>query len=46
MFSEEKAPMKQLTEHQKQWLWFLVLWCGGAAATMLLAYGVRWLIGN
>ena len=29
---------------QKQWLWFIALWCGGLGATAALAYGVRWFV--
>lgn len=35
--------MKTLTEKKKQWLWFAALWCGGLAATALLAKTTRWL---
>lgn len=35
--------MKTLTEPQKQWLWFVALWCGGLAAAALLARATRWL---
>ncbi len=37
--------MKALTRKQQQWLWFVVLWCGGLAAAALLAYFVRLLMG-
>jgi hypothetical protein len=37
--------MRALTKKQQQWLWFVVLWCGGLAAVMLLAYLVRLLMG-
>jgi hypothetical protein len=37
--------MKALTRKQQQWLWFVVLWCGGLAAAALLAYLVRLLLG-
>jgi hypothetical protein len=37
--------MKPFTKKQQQWLWFVVLWCGGLAAAFLLAYATRWLLG-
>jgi hypothetical protein len=37
--------MRPLTKKQQQWLWFVVLWCGGLAAVMLLAHFVRLVIG-
>ena len=36
--------MKQLTKKQQQWAWFIVLWCGGLAAVLLLARLIRWLM--
>jgi hypothetical protein len=36
--------MKPLTKKQHQWGWFLLLWVGGIAATLLLSYGMRWII--
>jgi hypothetical protein len=36
--------MKALTEKQRQWLWFVALWCGGLIATLLLTYLARWVI--
>jgi hypothetical protein len=36
--------MRALTKKQQQWLWFVVLWCGGLAAAALLAYMVRLLM--
>jgi len=36
--------MKALTEKQRQWLWFALLWCGGLAATLLLAGLARWVV--
>jgi hypothetical protein len=37
--------MRALTKKQQQWLWFVVLWCGGLAAAAMLAYLVRLLMG-
>lgn len=36
--------MKHITENQKQWLWFIGLWCAGFVSVAILAYAVRWLI--
>lgn len=36
--------MKSITDKKKQWGWFAALWCGGLAATALLAYAIRWII--
>ena len=36
--------MRALTEKQRQWLWFVGLWCGGLFATLLLAQAVRWVV--
>jgi hypothetical protein len=33
--------MRAPTEKQRQWLWFLLLWCGGLGGTLLLAFLVR-----
>ena len=38
--------MKALTEKKRQWLWFVVLWCGGLVGVFMLSYFVRWLISN
>ena len=37
--------MRALTKKQQQWVWFVVLWCGGLAAAAMLAYFVRLLMG-
>jgi hypothetical protein len=37
--------MKLFTKKQQQWAWFIGLWCGGLAATLLLAYLIRWMMG-
>ena len=37
--------MRALTKKQQQWVWFVVLWCGGLAAAAMLAYLVRLLMG-
>jgi hypothetical protein len=36
--------MKPLTDRQRQWVWFAALWCGGLAATWVLAYAARRLV--
>lgn len=36
--------MKHVTKIQKQWLWFIGLWCAGFVSVAILAYTVRWLI--
>jgi len=38
--------MKVPTDGRKQWVWFAVLWCGGLAAALLLAYAARWLVAS
>jgi hypothetical protein len=37
--------MKQLTKKQRQWLWFVGLWCGSLSAVLLLAYVLRLMMG-
>jgi len=37
--------MRPLTKKQQQWIWFLLLWCGGLATAALLAYAGRLLMG-
>ena len=37
--------MSPFTKKQQQWLWFLLLWCGGLTAAVLLAYLVRLIMG-
>jgi len=37
--------MKKLTEKQRQWAWFAFLWGTGFAVVLVLAYGVRWVMG-
>ena len=36
--------MKPLTKNQRQWAWFVGLWCGGLTAVLLLAYLIRWMM--
>ena len=38
--------MKQATESQRQWVWFIALCCGGFVAALLLAYVARLVIAN
>jgi hypothetical protein len=33
--------MKRPTEKQKQWLWFIGLWCCSLGAVLLLGYVIR-----
>lgn len=33
--------MKPLTDRQKQWAWFVGLWCGGLVIMALLGYIMR-----
>ncbi len=35
---------KVSTDKRRQWLWFLVLWCGGLAAALILGGLVRLLV--
>jgi hypothetical protein len=37
--------MKRPTDKQKQWLWFIGLWCGSLSAVFLLAYVIRLMMG-
>jgi hypothetical protein len=37
--------MKRPTKKQRQWLWFVGLWCGSLSAVFLLAYIIRWMLG-
>ena len=36
--------MRPRTKKQQQWLWFVLLWCGGLATAALLAYVARLLM--
>ena len=36
--------MKAPTEKQRQWLWFVLLWCAGMIGTLLLTYSIRFVI--
>lgn len=36
--------MKAFTKKQRQWLWFVLLWCGGIIGTLLLTYVIRLVI--
>lgn len=42
----KKVVSDRLAEHPKlqQWLWFIVLWCGGLATVLVLTYPLRLLI--
>jgi hypothetical protein len=37
--------MKRLTKKQRQWAWFIGLWCGGLSAVMLLGFVIRLMMG-
>jgi hypothetical protein len=37
--------MKRLTEKQRQWAWFIGLWCSGLSAVLLLGYVIRLMMG-
>ncbi len=37
--------MKGPTKKQRQWLWFVGLWCGSLSAVFLLAYVIRLMMG-
>ncbi len=34
-----------LTSRQKQWLWFILLWCAGLAVVLTLSYIIKWAMG-
>tara|TARA_B100000989_G_C19476862_1_gene443323 strand:+ start:210 stop:332 length:123 start_codon:yes stop_codon:yes gene_type:complete len=36
---------KHLSKHQRQWAWFVLLWCGGLGSVMLLGYVIRLAMG-
>lgn len=36
--------MRPFTDKQRQWVWFIMLWSGGLAAALALAWAVRWVI--
>lgn len=33
--------MKTLTKKQRQWAWFVGLWCAGLATVSIMAYGIK-----
>ena len=35
----------RLTAKQRQWLWFVLLWCGGLFSVLLVAKFIRWAMG-
>lgn len=43
-----KTMQEWLARHPaaSQWLWFAVLWLGGLAAAMAVAYPIKWLIAS
>ena len=36
--------MKALTDRQKQWAWFVGLWCASLAAMALVISVIRWIV--
>lgn len=36
--------MKTLTDRQRQWMWFVLLWCSGLLAALGLSYLARWML--
>lgn len=34
----------RLSEKQRQWLWFVGLWCGGLLAVTTLGYAIKFLM--
>lgn len=36
---------ENLTETQRQWAWFVILWCGGLGSVMLLGLIIRTIMG-
>ena len=36
---------KYLSPKQKQWAWFVILWCGGLGSVMTLGYLIRTMMG-
>lgn len=41
----EKLLNKYLSPKQKQWAWFVILWCGGLGTVMLLGFIIRTAMG-
>jgi hypothetical protein len=37
--------MKRFTKKQRQWAWFIGLWCGGLSTVLLLGYVIRLMMG-
>lgn len=35
----------RLSKKQRQWAWFVILWCGGLGAVMLLGFIIRTAMG-
>ena len=36
--------MKALTKKQRQWAWFIGLWCAGLTSVLLVARFFRWMM--
>jgi hypothetical protein len=41
----EKLLNKYCSPKQKEWAWFVILWCGGLGAVMLLGFIIRTAMG-
>ena len=40
-----KRVEEKLSKKQKEWLWFVALWCLGASSVAILAYVIRTIMG-
>ena len=38
--------MNPPTEKRRQWMWFVLLWCGGLCATLVFSYLFKWIIAR
>lgn len=36
--------MSRFTDTQRQWMWFVALWCAGVLAVLVLSGVVKWLM--
>ena len=37
--------LNRLSKKQRQWAWFIILWCGGLGSVMLLGLIIRTMMG-